>query len=271
MHSLLITMLMFPIFSLSLSLVLFLIGILFLLFWHAHQQRRQRRQRIQGRSSTSQQPTRRRLNKIAGLSHVLAAHAKVARRLRPPGPFLHRRSLRQQFPAQSVWFLITVAHGLQAGAPLPRIIDTTIPQSPEPFKGFLQHVAALHRTGMPLSEAFHAVGLQHREPLGQSISLILAIAEHTGSSLATLCTSLAESIRDQDALKKDRLMLTAPGRANIWVISLLMPLLILMISLLNPHYLHPLWTTSIGWLFLAAAGTSYGTGLILLHRMVNSS
>jgi tight adherence protein B len=95
----------------------------------------------------------------------------------------------------------------------------------------------------------------------------IRIQQTVGGRLADLFHTLADVIRARDEVKREVQILTAEGRMSAYVLAALVPLLFVMISVLNPNYVKPLYSGT-GLLLLVGCGLSVVAGLFVILRMV---
>jgi tight adherence protein B len=63
-------------------------------------------------------------------------------------------------------------------------------------------------------------------------------------------------------------VLTAEGRISAYVLAGLVPFLLLVVQVMNPDYIAPLFSTGWGQMVLAGSGTSVLVGMLVILRMV---
>ena len=90
--------------------------------------------------------------------------------------------------------------------------------------------------------------------------------EH-GGRLADLFHTLSDVIRARDEVKREVQILTAEGRMSAYVLAGLVPVLFLMMRMVNPDYLVPLYSGT-GLFVLIGCGLLVVTGLFVILRMV---
>jgi tight adherence protein B len=95
----------------------------------------------------------------------------------------------------------------------------------------------------------------------------IRIQQTVGGRLADLFHTLADVIRARDEVKREVLILTAEGRMSAYVLAGLVPVLFLMMRMLNPKYLVPLYSGT-GLYLLIGCALSVVSGLFVILRMV---
>ena len=96
-----------------------------------------------------------------------------------------------------------------------------------------------------------------------------ALQRQTGGNTAEVLDRVTETIRERFELRRTVRTLTAQGRLSRWVVSLLPLFLLLVISLLNPHYIHPLVATLPGRIAIGFAAVMVVSGSLVIKRIIN--
>ena len=95
----------------------------------------------------------------------------------------------------------------------------------------------------------------------------IRIQQTVGGKLADLLHTLADFIRSREEIRREVRVLTAEGRLSAWVLGALPVLLLLVVQVISPDYMRPMFH---GWglatLGATAASVAVGMGVIL--RMV---
>jgi tight adherence protein B len=93
------------------------------------------------------------------------------------------------------------------------------------------------------------------------------IQVRSGGNLADMMHRLADVIRDRMRLKRRVRVLTAQTQLSKRVLLVLPFLLFGVLNLLNPTYMMPLYTTSMGRTLLVVAGTGLMLGVWVMNRL----
>ena len=91
----------------------------------------------------------------------------------------------------------------------------------------------------------------------------------TGCSAADVLDRGPETVRERFELRRLVSTLTSQARMSRWIVTLLPVGLLLVISLLNPHYLHPLFSRLSGRALLVAAALLVMGGSLVIKKIVN--
>jgi tight adherence protein B len=80
---------------------------------------------------------------------------------------------------------------------------------------------------------------------------------------------VVETVRDRQELRRLIRTLTAAGRMSRWVVSLLPVALLLVIAILSPKYLKPLFAHTSGRILLVFAALLVICGSLVIKRIVD--
>ena len=171
------------------------------------------------------------------------------------------------FCAQLPDALSLVASSLSAGHTFLRAVQMMCEESPPPLSEEFSRLVAETRLGDNVTDALSRMAqrLQIRD-LDMVVQAI-RIQQTVGGRLADLFHTLSDVIRARDEVKREVLILTAEGRMSAYVLAGLVPVLFLMMRMVNPDYLVPLYSGT-GLFVLIGCALSVIAGLFVILRMV---
>ena len=190
------------------------------------------------------------------------------------GPLVATRIVRRRvakrtkaFCAQLPDALSLIASSLSAGHTFLRAVQMMCEESPPPLSEEFSRLVAETRLGDNVTEALGRMAerLQIRD-LDMVVQAI-RIQQTVGGRLADLFHTLSDVIRSRDEVKREVLVLTAEGRMSAYVLAGLVPVLFLLMRVVNPAYLVPLYSGK-GLFVLIGCGLSVTAGLFVILRMV---
>lgn len=161
-----------------------------------------------------------------------------------------------------------VAGALSAGSSLQQALSHAADQVGWPAVDELRTLNEQIELGMSVEEAL--AELNRRMPATELDMTILglAIQRRIGGNLVTLLKQTTESITERRQLHRHLLVETAQARFSARVIGLLPVAITVLVAILDPAYIAPLFTTSTGLLMTAAAVAAEATGFFLLGRIL---
>jgi len=192
----------------------------------------------------------------AGSGPVLWVSMKAGRRM---------KAFDNQLPD----ILITVAASLKAGHSFRHAIQAVVDEGAEPAAKEFRRVLTETRLGRPMDSALAEMG----ERIGsKNLSFVLTsvtIQRQIGGSLAGLFDMVAETVRQRQQFARKIRGLTAMGRMSAYVLAGLPFGVAILISVISPSYMAPLWHTSAGHEMVGAALLMLAFGGVFLKRIVS--
>jgi tight adherence protein B len=175
---------------------------------------------------------------------------------------------REAFADQLPDNLQVIASGLRAGHSLVAALALVIEESDEPSRSEFRRVIADEQLGVPLEDAIEVVVERMDNRDLEQVALVAALQRRTGGSAAEVIDRVTETIRERAELRRLVKGLTAQGRLSRWIVSLLPPALMGVISLINPHYLDPLFRTGGGRMLLLIGTVMVVSGSLVIKKIV---
>ncbi len=183
---------------------------------------------------------------------------------------IDKRVLRQRvlFGEQLPSLLQELASAMRAGHSMVSGLGLLADGASEPSQGEFQRVIADEQLGMRLEDALRLVaGRMYAQDMEQ-VSLVAELHRQTGGNMSEVLDRVAESVRARAELNRELRTLTAQARGSRWVVTVIPPALGVIIYLLNPTYLEPLFNTSTGNILLAMAVLMIFVGSMVMSRIV---
>ncbi|MPY95587.1 MAG: type II secretion system protein F [Acidimicrobiia bacterium] len=185
---------------------------------------------------------------------VLLVRARMAKR-------------RSAFALQLPDTLGLIAASLRAGISLPQAMASVAADAPEPTADEFQRVVSEIRLGLDLTVALRNLG--ERMDSADMRWAIGAIEIHRdiGGDLAEVLDRVVETVRSRNRVKNQIQILTAEGRLSAWILGLLPPVMLVVISFLNPGYIRELTGRPLGWVLLGIGAFLLTSGMVWMRRM----
>jgi tight adherence protein B len=177
--------------------------------------------------------------------------------------------LRDEFVGQLPDNLQVLASALRAGHSFTGAFAVVAADSPEPARREFQRVVADEQLGVRLEDSLREVARRMESADMEQVALLAELQREAGGNMAEVLDTVVETIRDRFDLRRLVKTLTAQGRMARWVLSLLPAFLLLVISLLNPAYMAPLFASTFGRFALLVATGMVIAGSLVIKRIVN--
>ncbi|GAB3990405.1 hypothetical protein GCM10028771_07060 [Nocardioides marmoraquaticus] len=155
---------------------------------------------------------------------------------------------------------------LSAGLSLAQSVDTIVREGAEPMSSEFRRVVVESRLGVPFEDAMTGVAQRMRSKDFEWVVMAVKIQREVGGNLAELLLTVAATLREREYLRRHVRALSAEGRLSAWVLGGLPPGFMLYLSVSNPSYVAPLFTTTLGWVMLAGAGLLMGVGVLWMVK-----
>jgi tight adherence protein B len=170
---------------------------------------------------------------------------------------------RQAFAEQLPDALSLIASSLSAGHTFLRAIQMMCEESEPPLSEEFARVVSETRLGDSVTDALDRMAKRlHLRDLEWVVQAI-RIQQTVGGKLADLLHTLADFIRAREEVRREVQVLTAEGRISAWVLGGLPVFLLLMIQVIDPGYMKPMYHGwGIGVLLATAASVIAGTAVI---------
>jgi Flp pilus assembly protein TadB/Mg-chelatase subunit ChlD len=176
---------------------------------------------------------------------------------------------RKAFAEQLPDMLQIISGALRAGQSFAGSLAVVVDSAGEPMKSEMQRVVAAEQLGVPLSTAMAVVVKRMANRDLEQVALVAELQREAGGNSAEVIDRVAETVRERFDLKRLIDNLTVQGRMSRWIVTALPVALVAIISLINPHYLHPLTTHVFGKVLIVIAALLVIAGSYAIKRIVD--
>jgi Flp pilus assembly protein TadB/Mg-chelatase subunit ChlD len=176
-----------------------------------------------------------------------------------------RKALAEQLPDM----LQIISGALRAGQSFAGSLAVVVDSAAEPMKSEMQRVVAAEQLGVPLSTAMAVVVKRMANRDLEQVALVAELQREAGGNSAEVIDRVAETVRERFDLKRLIDNLTVQGRMSRWIVTGLPVALVAVISLINPHYLHPLTSHVFGKVLIVVAALLVIAGSYAIKRIVD--
>jgi tight adherence protein B len=162
-----------------------------------------------------------------------------------------------------------LARAVRAGHAITTGFEMVAKELPEPVGGEFRTTFEEQNFGLPLRDAL--LNFTERVPLLDVRFFVTAllIQKETGGNLAEILDNLSRVIRERFRIRGEVRIRTAQGRMTAGILIALPPLMLFMLNMLNPSYMKPMFTQSIGHWMLIGAAVLQVVGSVLLWKIVH--
>lgn len=181
------------------------------------------------------------------------------------------RSLRKrqnQLVEQLADTLSILASSLRAGYSFLQALDTVSKEIGEPSASEFQRVVAEIRLGRPIDDALTAMAERVDSDDLRWAVIAINVQRQVGGNLAEVLDIVSNTVRERAYIRRQVSVLSAEGRLSVAILAFLPFAILLYISIVNPVYVHPLFSTLPGIILLIAGGSMMALGIWIMTRIV---
>jgi len=159
------------------------------------------------------------------------------------------------------------ARALRAGHPLLGAFQLISEEIAEPLKDIFLRICQEQMLGLDLKESIQKVAQSSYNSELKFFATAVAIQLQSGGNLADLMDSLASVIRSRIKLNRRVRVMTAQTQFSKRLLIALPIIMFFFMDIINPKYMEPLYTTTIGRLMLVMMSVSILFGAWVMNRM----
>jgi Flp pilus assembly protein TadB/Mg-chelatase subunit ChlD len=177
----------------------------------------------------------------------------------------HRRN---RFAEQLPDALQVVASALRSGHSFAGALAVVVESANEPMKSEMQRVVAEEQLGIPMEQSLLVVAERMASRDVEQLALVSELQREAGGNAAEVIDRVAETVRERFDLRRLIQTLTMQGRMSRWIVSALPVVIILVLQIDNPHYLHPLLASTGGKVVFGLAAAWAVAGSYAIKKIV---
>jgi tight adherence protein B len=161
-----------------------------------------------------------------------------------------------------------MASGLQAGQSLPQAVDTAAKEGADPVASEFRKAIVEQRLGVDITDSLDDVAGRMGSQDFRWVVMAVRIQREVGGNLAELLSTVANTLRERDYLRRQVRTLSAEGRLSAWIIGALPPAFVLYLIVIRGSYLAPMLHSTLGWLMIGYGVVSMAVGAFWLSKVV---
>lgn len=162
-----------------------------------------------------------------------------------------------------------VVRGIKTGLPLNECLNIIARESPDPINKEFQEVVDQQRVGVTLGDALEKMVARMPLPEVKFLAIVIGIQTQSGGNLSESLENLSGVLRDRFKLQQKVRALSAEAKASASVLASLPPVVMTLLTFVNPDYLTPMFTTSTGNFLLLGCLIWMGCGVLIMKKMIN--
>jgi tight adherence protein B len=162
----------------------------------------------------------------------------------------------------------TLARAVRAGHAFTTALEMITNEVAEPVASEFRQLYEEQKFGMPVRDAL--INLTDRMPLVDVKFFVTAVMlqRETGGNLAEILDNLSYVIRERFKIQRQVRVYTAQGRLTMALLMGMPPIIVTVMLLLNPSFIHPLFADPIGHTLLVAGIALQTIGYFVIRKII---
>ncbi|MBK1796273.1 type II secretion system F family protein [Devosia sp. WQ 349] len=179
-----------------------------------------------------------------------------------------RRKYQDRFLDELPNAIEAIVRGVKTGLPLNDTVRVVAKDTKEPVRSEFGRILDQQAFGFSMQESIQI--LLERVPLPEVnfFVVVITVQQQSGGNLSEALSNLARVLRNRKKMKAKVKAMSSEAKASAAIIGALPIVVAVLISVVSPAYLAPLFTTPVGNVCLAIAVFMLSAGVFVMHRMV---
>lgn len=181
----------------------------------------------------------------------------------------HSRTKRfQKFEEKFPEAIDTLARAVRAGHAFTTAIEMIANEVSEPVAGEFRQLFEEQKFGLPVRDAL--LNLTDRIPLVDVKFFVTAVMlqRETGGNLAEILDNLSYVIRERFKILRQVRVHTAQGRLTMVLLMALPPTIVVVMQVLNPGFIQPLFSEFLGHVLIVAGISLQTVGYFVIRKII---
>lgn len=162
----------------------------------------------------------------------------------------------------------TLARAVRAGHAFTTALELITNEVAEPVAGEFRQLFEEQKFGMPVRDAL--MNLTERVPLVDVKFFVTAVMlqRETGGNLAEILDNLSYVIRERFKIQRQVRVYTAQGRLTMALLMGMPPVIVAVMLVVNPGFIHPLFADPIGHALVVGGITLQTLGYFVIRKII---
>jgi tight adherence protein B len=161
-----------------------------------------------------------------------------------------------------------IVRGVKSGLPLNDSMRLVAREAKEPIKSEFQRVLDQQALGKSTSEAVQFLFERMPLPEVNFFVVVITVQQQAGGNLSEALGNLARVLRNRKKMKQKIKAMSSEAKASAGIIGSLPIIVAVLVTLTTPSYLVPLFTTTLGQIWLGIAAFLMFLGGFIMNRMI---
>ena len=173
-----------------------------------------------------------------------------------------------RFVDQMVDGLTIMSNGVKSGLSITQSMERVVSNMEGPIAQEFSLILNKIRLGMSIEDAFNELGERIPRQDVQMFITAVNILKETGGNLAETFDTIVTTIRERQKVEKKIQAMTAQGLMQAVIITVIPFVLLAVFLIIDPNYIKPLFTTTLGWIALIIMFTLQVIGGVMMKKIV---
>ena len=161
-----------------------------------------------------------------------------------------------------------IVRGVKSGLPLNDSMRLVAKEAKEPIKSEFQRVIDQQSLGKSTTEAVQMLFERMPLPEVNFFVVVITVQQQAGGNLSEALGNLSRVLRNRKKMKQKIKAMSSEAKASAGIIGSLPFIVGILVSLTTPTYMVPLFTTTIGQIWLGIAAIMMSFGIWIMSKMV---
>jgi len=161
-----------------------------------------------------------------------------------------------------------IVRGVKSGLPLNDSMRLVAKEAKEPIKSEFQRVIDQQSMGKSTTEAIQMMFDRMPLPEVNFFVVVITVQQQAGGNLSEALGNLSRVLRNRKKMKQKIKAMSSEAKASAGIIGSLPFIVSILVSLTTPSYMLPLFTTTIGQIWLGIAALLMSIGGFMMNRMI---
>jgi tight adherence protein B len=162
-----------------------------------------------------------------------------------------------------------IVRGIKSGLPIHDCLKVIATESPQPLANEFQNLIENMGMGLTIEQGLEKIYVRMPVSELRFFTIVLAIQSKTGGNLAEALGNLSAVLRARKLMREKIKAMSGEAVASAAIIGALPPAIMLLVLMVTPSYMMPMFTDQRGHMMLLASGTWMGMGIFVMRRMIN--
>ena len=162
-----------------------------------------------------------------------------------------------------------IVRGVKSGLPLNDSMRLVAKEAKEPIKSEFQKVLDQQVMGKSTGEAIQTLFDRMPLPEVNFFVVVITVQQQAGGNLSEALGNLARVLRNRKKMKQKIKAMSSEAKASAGIIGSLPFIVAILVTLTTPTYMVPMFTTTLGLIWLGIAAIMMSFGVWIMAKMVS--